>query len=149
MSQRIFIKFFIFVLLLLWLTLFLAKSVNLTTADLGRHLKNGQVFLTEFSQHGFKNEVLSKNFYSYTYRDFPFQNHHWGSGVIFFIIWKLFGFVGLSLFFIFLNLWTFSIFFWLANKKSNFPIAVLFAVLLIPLIGYRAEVRPEVFSYLF
>lgn len=149
MNQKFFLKLFIFGLLLLWLGLFLGQFINLTTADLGRHLKNGEVFLAEFFQHDFKNKVLSKNFYSYTNSDFSFQNHHWGSGIIFFIVWQLFGFSGLSLFFIFLYLVTFSIFFWIANKKSNFPITVLFSILLIPLIGDRAEIRPEVFSYLF
>ncbi len=149
MKQRAFLKLLIFGLLLIWLGLFLAQSINLTTADLGRHLKNGEVFLDEFFQYSFGNEVLSKNFYSYNHLDFSFQNHHWGSGVVFFVVWQLFGFSGLSLFFIFLNLLAFSIFFWIAGKKSNFPTAFLFAVLLIPLIGNRAEIRPEVFSNLF
>lgn len=140
------IKFFLFSFLLVWLGLFLAQKINLTTADLGRHLKNGEIFL---SNPSFKNEILSKNFYSFTHPDFPFQNHHWGSGIIFFIIFKLFNFKGLSIFFIFLSLLTFSIFFWIAQKKSNFSIAFLVSILLIPLVAARAEIRPEIFSYLF
>ena len=47
------------VLLLGYCALFFAEPINLTTADLGRHLKNGQLVW----QHP---ELLSTNFYSYT-----------------------------------------------------------------------------------
>jgi len=132
----------IIILLLVWLDLFLLKGINLTTADAGRHIKNGELFLQNF-------KALDTNFYSYTYPDFPFINHHWGSGILFFLIWKIAGFSGLSFFYIFFSLITFLIFFRIAWKKSTFEIATFCSILAIPLIGERTEVRPEVLSCFF
>lgn len=131
------------VFLLFFYFFFLAQKINLITVDLGRHLKNGEnILLRNFA-------VLSKNFYSYTYPDYHFINHHWGSGLIFFLIFKLGNFIGLHLFFIFLNLITFLIFFLAAKQESDFKIAFVLSFLLIPLIAERKELRPEVFSYFF
>lgn len=129
-------------LLLFWYSLFLMKDVNLVTADLGRHLKNGELFLQNF-------QVPAVNLYSYTYPDFPFINHHWGAGVAFFLIDKFFGLAGLSSFFIALSLLTFWLFFRLAEKMSSFFLALPAALLAIPLLGERTEIRPEIFSYFF
>ncbi len=129
-------------LLLFWYSLFLLKDVNLVTADLGRHLKNGELFLQNF-------QVPAINLYSYTYPDFPFTNHHWGAGVVFFLIEKFSGLAGLSSFFIALSLLTFWIFLRLAEKMSSFFVALPAALLAIPLLGERTEIRPEVFSYFF
>lgn len=148
-NRKIILELFLFGFLLFWLSLFLFQHINLATADLGRHIKNGEIFLTNFHQFGFQNKVLLKNFYSYTYPDVDFLNHHWASGVLFYIIFSFLHFKGLHFFFIFLNLLTFSIFFWIAKEKSNFSFSFLFALLLIPLIGSRTEVRPEIFSYFF
>lgn len=129
-------------LLLVFYGLFLSHKVNLTTADLGRHLKNGELFFQDF-------KPIATNRYSYTEPDLLAINHHWGSGAVFFIIWKLLGFSGLQLFYIALSLITFYLFFWVAQKESGFSIAALTALALIPLLGERTEIRPEVFSYLF
>lgn len=129
--------FFVFALLM-------AQKINLAAVDLGRHLKNGEIILKE------KNfEVLWKNFYSYTYSDFPFVNHHWGSGVVFYLIWQFVGFKGLHLFYIFLFWLAFWLFFEVAWKKAGLKLAVLTSVFLLPLLAWRTEIRPEVFSYLF
>ena len=45
-------------------------QINLTSLDLGRHIKNGQIIWQD-------KDVLYKNFYSFTEPDFPFINHHW------------------------------------------------------------------------
>ncbi len=126
-----------------WYGLFLVRPIDLTTADLGRHIKNGQMIL----QGNFG--VLNTNFYSYTHPEFAVLNHHWGSGVIFFLINRMAGFYGLSLFFIMVSLITFWLFFRLAWKESGLEIAAPVSLLLIPLIAERAEIRPEVFSYFF
>lgn len=131
------------ILLLAWYAFFLLHPVDLTTADLGRHLKNGEMVL-----HGHF-EVLNANTYSYTNPGFPVMNHHWGSGVIFFLINKLSGFNGLSVFYILASLITFWILFHLTEKESGFEMAALFSLLLIPIIAERSEIRPEVFSYFF
>jgi hypothetical protein len=124
--------------------LFLILSpVNLSTADLGRHIKNGQELLSG------NFDLLYRNYYSYTYPDFPFVNHHWLGGVVFYLVSLLGGITGIHLLFILINLITFSIFFRIATKESNIYISSILALLLVPVIAYRDEVRPEAFSYLF
>lgn len=123
--------------------LLISQPINLFTADLGRHIKNGELILS--SESG----VLSKNLYSYTFTDYSFLNHHWLSGVVFYLINQVFGFLGVHLFYVLLSLVTFLIFFHLALKYSNIYIASTFSLMTLPLITSREEVRPEVFSYLF
>lgn len=130
------------VFLMVWYGIFLNKEINLTAVDLGRHLKNGELFFQNFS-------VPAVNLYSYTYPDFPFINHHWGSGAFFYLIWKVFDFSGLSFFFIFLSLTTFFLSFRLSEKISNFFYTLPIALLAIPLLGERTEVRPEIISCFF
>ncbi len=141
-SEKLFKSFILGFLCLLYIYL-LATPINLTTADLGRHIKNGEVILSG------NFEVLYKNIYSYTYPDFPFVNHHFGSGVLFYLIYRISGFTGLHLFYILISLLTFLIFFDLARKYANFYKASLVSLLVIPVIAYRNEVRPEALSYLF
>lgn len=121
---------------------FLTHKIDLVTADLGRHVKNGELV---WSHPG----VLSTNFYSHTNPTFPVLNHHWGSGVLFFLVWRLFGFSGLEFFFILASFGAFAVFLLSAKRWSSFEFAALAALLVIPLLGERTEIRPEVFSYLF
>lgn len=138
-------KKFIFVLflLLIWYSLFLIRPIDLTTADLGRHLKNGELILQGNFQH------LSENYYSYTYPDFPFTNHHWGSAVIFYLVLQLTGFAGLHLFYVVASFIIFTLFFILAKKEAGLGLASIISFLVLPLIAERSEVRPEIFTYLF
>ncbi len=129
--------------LLVWFGLFFSHYINFTTADLGRHLENGQMVLNGDFQ------VLKTNFYSYTEPDFPFINHHWGGGVIFFLVWQLFGFAGLSFLYLLLSLIIFLLFFDIARKEAGFSVSVIVSALVIPLMASRTEVRPEIFSYFF
>jgi hypothetical protein len=133
---------FVFALLLFWLGIFLAQPVNLVNTDLGRHIENGRYF---FETH----KIPDTNLYSYTYSDIPFINHHWGSGVIFYFIWKVAGLSGLSFLYVALSLLTFGLLFFETKKFAGLALTTLSAVLVIPLIGERTEIRPEVFSYLF
>jgi len=129
---------------------FLVNKIDLTTTDLGRHLKNGEVAINSvLNDSKTFDQLLKSNFYSYTEVDHSFINHHFGSGMIFYLVEKFFGFQGLSLFFIITSLITFALFFELARKNSNIIIASLTALLFIPLIAERKEIRPEIFSYLF
>ncbi len=141
------IKVLVVVAVFVWYGVLLAKKIDLTTADLGRHIINGSVILhgSNTDRHG----VLTTNFYSYTLPNEPFVNHHWLSGVVFYLIHLVFGFSGLSVFYILLGLLTFWLFFQTAKKAGGFWLAVLFALWLMPLISSRAEVRPEMFTYLF
>lgn len=143
MSDERKIKIGILIFLLLSYGLFLIRPINLAAADLGRHLKNGEIIL----KTGFSG-IINTNYYSYTYPDFPFINHHWGSGVIFYLVQKYLGFAGLSFFFSLVSVATLLIFFILAWRKSNFTMALFATVFMLPVLVSRTEIRPEIFSYL-
>src|SRR5947199_72061 len=83
-------KVIIGVCIFAWFGVLLSHRIDLTTADLGRHITNGSILL-----HGSwtdKHEVLYTNFYSYTLPDQPFINHHWLSGVVFYFVYRISGF---------------------------------------------------------
>lgn len=144
-------KFFAIAILLGWYGFFVIQQIDLTTADLGRHLKNGEIIYENlFSKELAPNESpLVINFYSYTNQNHPTVNHHWGSGLIFYFISILFGMDGLSVFYVLTAMAALLLFFDVARKEGGYSLAFPIAILLIPMIGERAEVRPEVFSYLF
>jgi len=135
--------------LLAWYGFWLASPVVFTTGDLGRHLKNGEIIISSIGGQSQLKALLHTNFYSSTFADFPFINHHWGAGVIFYIIWSLAGFNGLTLFYSALGAPTFLIFFRVALDRAGWKIAAPLAFFLVPLIAERVEVRPEGFSYFF
>ena len=111
--QQLLFRISITALLLSVYGFYLAHQVNLTVGDLGRHLKNGQLFI--------ENGLIPKiNLYSYAYPDYPFINHHWGSGVLFYLIQRLAGFSGLSVAFIIISMVTFLIFINVATKYCVF-----------------------------
>ncbi len=122
--------------------LFLAHKQDISIADIGRHIRNGEFF--------FKDPlVLRTNYYSYTDPDFPVLNHHWGTGVLFYLIWRWVGFEGLHVFYASLYLLSFGLFFWIAKKQSGLVAAGLSAILVIPILALRTEIRPEGFTYFF
>lgn len=135
--RKIIIKALIFVFFLIFLTLHFADPIRLITADLGRHIKNGELILAGESK------VFTSNFYSYTAPDYPFVNHHWASGVLFYWIYKWGGFPGLSFFYIGLLLASFAVYFFLAKNLSSYSFAFFFSVLALPLMCDRLEIRPE------
>ncbi|MFC1566559.1 hypothetical protein ACFL4A_01805 [bacterium] len=141
-------KYLLLLILVLWYGFFIIHKINFSTADLGRHIKNGEIILK--TQSGFlSNKVLTQNFYSYTEPNYSFVNHHWGSGVIFYLTLKYFGFSGVSILFIFLSFLSLIIFYDVARRESNLNLAFLVAIIFIPIISQRKEIRPEVFGYLF
>ena len=137
------LKFLAGVFLLGLLGFNLAKPINFTAVDIGRHIKNGELLLQGHT------DILYKNFYSFTCPEYPFLNHHWLFGVMAYIVWKLFDFSGLSFFYIAVLLFAFILFFRAAQRLSGFFYAFCFAVLSIPLSADRIEIRPEGISLLF
>ena len=125
------------------LALRLCVPINLTAVDIGRHIKNGELILSGHS------EVLYKNFYSFTYPDYPFINHHWFFGVISSVFFRMSGFEGLSVFYIFLLVLTFLLAFDSARRYSNFNLGLFCAMIGFLLLSSRAEIRPEGFSVFF
>ena len=140
--QQLLFRILVTALLLSVYGFYLAHQVNLTVGDLGRHLKNGQLFI--------ETGLIPKiNLYSYAYPDYPFINHHWASGVVFYLIQSYLGFSGLSLAFIALSVLTLLVFLNVATRYSSFALAAPIAVIVLPVLITRHEVRPELFSYLF
>lgn len=116
-----------------------AQKIDLSVADLGRHIMNGKVFFENW-------QPIETNFYSYTEPEHTTINHHWATGVVFHLIHQAFGFKGLSVFNILMYLSAILIFFFAAKSKSNTSIAFFFTSLSIPLLAFRTEVRPEAIS---
>ncbi|MBF0571810.1 MAG: hypothetical protein HQL12_08030 [Candidatus Omnitrophica bacterium] len=133
----------VLVLLMFWLFCHVAQPIKLAGADIGRHIKNGELLLS-----GVK-DVLYKNYYSYTCGQYPFVNHHWLFGIFCYIVWRLFDFSGLSLVYAVLILATFWLFFRQAQRLSSFALACAFSLLSFPLLTCRVEIRPEGITLLF
>lgn len=130
------------ILLLAFYGIFLTHKISLVTADLGRHIKNGEMVLENA-------KVLTTSFYSYTHTDFPVPNHHWGSGVIFYGLWEFFGLAGVELFFIIVSLGALWLFFVVAKKRASIGVAALVSIPAVFLLAQRTEIRPEAISYFF
>lgn len=137
-------------LLLVLFTLLAAQRINLISAaaDLGRHLKNGELLLSRDAPAGTADRLLHTNFYSYAQWDAPFVNSHWLSGVVFYLVWRLVGFSGLNIFYIALGAVTAALFFRIAVRAAGFLPAATLAMIVISLLTPRAGVRPEVFTWL-
>ncbi len=133
----------IFILLCLVYGFFVVEKIDLTNSDLGRHLKNGEMILRG------EGDVLSTNFYSYTNPDYQIINHHWLSGVAFFLIYKISGFSGLTVFYLILSLIIFTLIFYLAREYGGLKVTFIVSLLIMPLLIERTEIRPEIFSALF
>ncbi len=132
--------------LFIWCGIFLSHKIDLTTADLGRHIQNGQVLVS--APWGEMGAVLRTNFYSYTMPEQGFVNHHWLSGIIFYVVYKILGFTGLSAFYVLVSLLSIFLFWNVARKLSHFSTASVVLLVLVPLLTHRAEVRPEMWTYL-
>jgi len=135
-------KILIVILILFFYSLGLVHQINLPTEDLGRHIKNGEIIWQTKT-------IPQTNLYSYSQPDYPFLNHHWLSGLIFYFIFQLTGFNGLIIFKTILLLAAFLLVFVLAVKKGGFWLAALFSLPIIFILNERTVIRPEIFSYLF
>jgi hypothetical protein len=141
-NKNIFLKITITLILSSLVFLFGLNKINLITADIGRHLINGKLFVEQQT-------LVSTNHYSYTMPDKLVTNHHWLSGVIFYYVWQSVGFSGLSVFYALLLTAVFVFFFLIGKSRSSWWPLIFTTVLSLPLIGLRVEVRPEVFSLVF
>ena len=118
------------------------NTIAMTTHDLGRHIMNGKAVFEDSS-------ILYTNYYSSNYPDFGFINHHWLSGVIFYLLFLLGGFSILTIFKMIVLLLAFIAVFLVSKKGSSFWISALVSVPVILIISERTQIRPEIFTYLF
>ncbi len=129
-------------LLILYFSSFFIVKINPTNSDVGRHIKNGEVLLTQ-------GIIPHTNFYSYTEPDFTVIMHHWLSGVLYYIVYFFSGFNGLTYF----NALLFGLYIFAVYKASqryaSSHIAFFSVLMMLPFLTSRKEVRPEVFSYVF
>ena len=149
MNKYISIGIAILIVGLLYGNLF-AKKIDLTTADLGRHLQNGKIILEGIGNSNWQSvgEILNKNTYSYTEPEQPFINHHWLSGVLYFLVFGAAGFIGLSLLNVLVLFAALFLALFLAKREVGLWWVVALSVFLPPVIASRTEVRPESFTYL-
>jgi len=138
------VKIAVFLLLLAFYGSFLVHKIALPFGDdLGRHITNGEMILSG------NFDILYVNVYAYTETDFPFVNHHWLSGVVFYLVYQAVGLGGIIIFKTIILLVAFALLFFTALKKANFWLVAFFSLPTILLLSGRTHVRPEMFSFLF
>lgn len=136
----------------LYLGFLLLRRETAINQDLGRHLRLGEMILAGGEQ---RTCALYKNCLTYTHPDYPFINHHWGSEVIFYLIYKSGGFGGL----IVLKALILGMAFLITakhaikNQKSETTVINIITVisvifLSIQMMADRLTLRPEIFGYL-
>ncbi|MBI1956941.1 MAG: tetratricopeptide repeat protein [Candidatus Niyogibacteria bacterium] len=137
-------KIIVVVLILAFYGALAAHRIRLAAADdLGRHLKTGETVMSgDFG-------IIFRNFYSYTEPDFPTYNHHWLSGVAFYLLHQVAGFGGLVIFKITVLVAALALLFRAAMKKADFWLVAFFSLLAIFALSDRTDMRPEIFSYFF
>ncbi|PJA94176.1 MAG: hypothetical protein CO133_00360, partial [Candidatus Komeilibacteria bacterium CG_4_9_14_3_um_filter_37_5] len=91
---KLIMQILLFSLVLIIFVVLLAQKINLSAVDLGRHIKNGELILNG------NWEIFNTNYYSYTHGDYLFINHHWLSGIVFYLLNLLGGMTLVSLFFV-------------------------------------------------
>lgn len=138
------LKTLVFVLILAFYGSFLVHKINLPVADdLPRQIKIGEEVI-----HG-NFDILYKNTFSYTEPEQTFYNHHWFSGVIFYLVHQVVGWGGLVIFKTIILLLAFSLLFFTAKKKADFWLVSALSIPTVLILIERTTLRPEVFSYLF
>jgi len=138
MQSKKAVQICIWVLFIVYLFSFLFTTSNDFSQDLGRHLKLGEIIVRTHS-------IPKTNLFSYTNSSFPFINHHWLSEVIFFLSQKWMGLSSL----IILKACVISLAIIIASLASRSMWAFAIGVFLSPLILERADIRPEIFGFLF
>ncbi|MCG6871129.1 MAG: hypothetical protein LJE84_02470 [Gammaproteobacteria bacterium] len=111
------------------------------TEDLGRHILLGKITLQNFS-------VPDTNLLSYTHPDFPFVNHHWGSEVVLYLLHEVLGLNGLILWKMAMLVAALALAWFTVRPQRGMAWYWLLGLLAAIVLGYRAHIRPELFTYL-
>jgi len=143
LEYRSILKYLFFPLAIALYVFLLFRPIDFTREDLGRHLMNGKLILN--GQY----EVLYKNVYSYTRPETDFVNHHWLTGVVFYLIFNTFNINVLMLFQILISVISFTFFFKTLEKKGSIYTAIILAIPAMITFTSRSIARPESFGLLF
>lgn len=130
---------FLFLFSIVFLMFF--HPINAIIQDLGRHVLLGEIIVQTKT-------VPKTNLLSYTYSNFPFINTHWFSEVLFYLITKASGFLGLLVVMSVIAASSFIIQILYIKKFHIVPILVA-SLLYFRVLLERTELRPEIFSFLF
>lgn len=142
--KRFILPTLLYFLLFVLFSGFFLNLIPLEYSDLGRHIINGKVFFTDQ-----RNQMLWTNFYSYIQKDHSFINHHWLSGVAFYLVYASLGFKGLSLLFAVFGGFASLMLFVIGKRLVGSGYSLLFLTIFLILSLLRPEVRPEMFSVFF
>ena len=135
-------RWFLIILLFSLLFVFAIHPFTTITYDIGAHLTAGKIIVTE-------HHVIRTNFFSYTYPDFPFINHHWFGAVLLYIGYLYFGLKGLIVMEALIFTAAFALSFLAFVRKKTLFLSIIIGVISIFTLLGRLDVRPEIFSYLF
>lgn len=130
-----------FLLLLFFTTSFLLRTDRSFEQDLGRHFKLGEIIWAEKS-------VPQTNLFSYTNPDFPFINHHFLFEVWAYLVKSGVGLEWLVVLKVLIMLVAVGLTIKLSLEKNpllTLPVGFLF----LHVLRERAELRPEILSFLF
>jgi hypothetical protein len=115
---------------------------NAMVQDLGRHLVIGKMIVNE-------KQFPLTNTFSYTYPEFPFINHHWGSEAIFYLVNKYFSMNGLIVMKILVTVTTIGVITIFTSLKTGVYSLPFIIYLALGIFSERTDTRPEIFGYLF
>ena len=153
-------KIFLLFSFIIFLGSLLLRQESAITQDLGRHLRLGEMIIEGGPPDGEAGNTrkcaLYSNCLTYTYPDYPFINHHWGSEVIFYLVHKWTGFPGIIIFkAVILGLaFGVTVLHSASRGRSSPERTVLYttAITLIflstQMMADRLTTRPEIFGYL-
>jgi hypothetical protein len=137
------LRFALVLLFAVYFSLFFLNRHDLTGGfDHAKLVKYGQVIWEE-------GRVFNTNHFSYTAPDYPFINHHWLTGLIFYPLHLVAGFTGLSILALLINLAAMLMMLYWSARSGNFWITLLVMLFVIPMLASRHQPRPEMFSILF
>ena len=112
------------------------------TEDLGRHLLMGRIIVETGS-------VPDTNFLTYTAGDFPTVEHHWLSQVLIYAIHGAAGLNGLIVWKAGMLSAALGLAMFTVIPRRGFWLIYFTGILSAVILGYRSDIRPELFSYLF
>lgn len=118
------------------------RPITAITQDLGRHILTGMIIVKTYT-------VPKTNLFSYTHPNYPFVNHHWLSEVMYYLLFQIGGFNTLLILHTIVICAAFFLLFFYSSKTYSFVASTLVALIYLPLLFTRTDVRPEIFSFLF